>query len=61
MQSPTIRLDLVDGNNGETIKRIPLDYGNATVFDNWPIDGEVRTTVVVPSGYPLEIRIRRIL
>lgn len=61
MNSPAIRIDLADGQTGEVFKRIPLDYGNAIAFENWPVDGEARAMIPTPGGYPLEIRIRRIL
>lgn len=62
MESPAYRLDLVNGQTGEALKRIPLDYAMSdNIFGEWPIDADVRAVIPTPNGYPLEIRLRRIL
>lgn len=62
MQSPAFRLDIVNNQTGMVLKSIPLDYALADpLFDEWPLDADARSVVPTPTGWPLEIRIRRIL
>lgn len=59
--APLFRLEVRDGQSGAPIQITTIEENDLVLTKDWPIDADTRGTLPSPTGYPIEIRIRRIL